>query len=276
MQGRRVGPQVALALSLLAPLAVGCQGMNNTPIYFASPDPILTVTGMNDAMGNPPRIENGMTLQFRNPTDAEQKALDTQTAALGFDVPWIQRDHVHIELTYQVTYTPLPNQGPDDDPNDIPQFTIGVDGANEYTKYDSNIVAMTLGQGSNDPPQYIPLIPVTPQKLAQGQTTSGTVREDDFNEAELDLDAIGRWMAPFNAVLINNSQVNPIGLDMVPPNVVIPALIEVDVSFTANRNMTCTYDIRVRDDNGQLLHDTTNTLFSPTPTMFVPAIPAKT
>lgn len=266
--GNQVGRQVALALSLLTPLALGCQGMN-TPIYFASPEPILTVTGMNDAMGNPPRIENGMTLQFRNPTDAEKKALDMQTAALGFAAPWIQRDHVHIELTYQVTYTPLPGQGPDDDPNDIPQFTIGIDGANEYTKYNSNIVAMTLAQG-NDAPQYIPLIPVTPQTLAQGQTVSGTVREDDFNEAELDLDAMGRWMAPFNAVLINNSQVNPIGLSMVPANVVIPALIEIDVSFTANRNMTCTYDIRVRDDNGQLLHDTTNTLFSPTPTLFVP------
>ncbi len=169
-----------------------------------------------------------------------------------------------------MTYTPLSNQGPDDDPNDIPQFSLGIDGANEYTKYDENIVAMTLGEGNNDPPQYIPLIPVTPQTLAQGQTISGTVREDDFNEAELDLDAMGRWMAPFNAVLINNSQVNPIGLDMVPPNVVIPALIEVDVNFTANRNMTCTYDIRVRDDDGQLLHDTTNTLFSPTPTLFVP------
>ena len=68
------------------------------------------MTGANDAMGNPPRIENGMTLQFRNPTDAEQKTLDMQTAALGFDVPWIQRDHVHIEMTYQVTYTPLPSR----------------------------------------------------------------------------------------------------------------------------------------------------------------------
>jgi hypothetical protein len=268
---RQVVGQLTLtwALSLLTPLALGCQGMNNTPIYFASPDPILSVTGANDAMGNPPRVENGMTLRFRNPTAVEQQTLDMQSAALGFDAPWIQRDHVHIELVYQVTYTPLPDQGPDDDPNDVPQFTIGIDGANEYTKYDSNIVAMTLAEG-NDPPQYIPLIPVTPQTLAQGQTVSGTVREDDFNEAELDLDAMGRWMAPFNAVLINNSQVNPIGLEMVPPNVVIPALIEIDVSFTANRNMTCTYDIRVRDDNGQLLHDTTNTLFSPTPTLFVP------
>ncbi len=250
-------------MSLLAPLALGslgCQGMN-TPIYFASPVmPALAVTGMDDAMGNPPRIENGLTLQFRNPTAAEQKALDTQTAALGFMVPWIERDHVHIELVYQVTNT---------DSKDG-TFGIDIDGANEYTKYDENIVAMTLGEGNNDPPQYIPLIPVTPQLLGAGQTVSGTVREDDFNEAELDLDAIGRWMAPFNAVLINNSQVNPIGLSMVPPNVVIPALIEVDVSFTATAQMTCSYDIRVRDDDDQLLHDAGDTLFSPTPTLFVP------
>ena len=247
------------ALTLLLPLALGC-GMN-TPVYFPAPTmPALEVTGGTDAMGNLMRAENGMSLRYRNPTMAEQQALDAQTAALGFDVPWIQRDHVHIELTYQVTNTD----------SKAGMWNIGVDGANEYTKYDENIVAMTLGMGNNDPPQYIPLIPVTPQVLGAGQSISGTVREDDFNEAELDLDAIGRWMAPFNAVLINNSQVNPIGLSMVPANVVIPALIEIDVSFSADAAMKCDYDIRVRDDNNQLLHDTTNTLFSPTPTLFVP------
>jgi hypothetical protein len=268
---RAVDYALALALPLALPLALGCQSVN-TPIYFSSDTvmPALAVTGMNDAMGNPPRAENGMTLRFRNPSDIEQKALDMQSSALGFLVPWIQRDHVHIELLYECTYTPLPTQGPDNDPNDVPQFSLGLDGANEYTKYDENIVAMTLGMGNNDPPQYIPLIPVTPQKIAQNQTVSGTVREDDFNEAELDLDAIGRWMAPFNAVLINNSQVNPIGLNMVPANVVIPALIEIDVNLTANRNVSCKYDIRVRDDNDQLLHDSAQTLFSPTPTLFVP------
>jgi hypothetical protein len=256
---RAVGHALALAL----PLALGCQSIN-TPIYFPSPTmPLLEVTGAADAMGNEPRIENGMTLQFRNPTDAEQKGLDMQTAALGFDVPWIQRDRVHIEMTYQVTNT---------DSKDG-TWGMGIDGANQYTKYDENIVAMTLGMGNNDPPQYIPLIPVTPQILKAGQTVSGTVREDDFNEAELDLDALGRWMAPFNAVLINNSQVNPIGLSMVPPNVVIPALIEIDVSFTADAAMSCKYDIRVRDDNDQLLHDSADTLFSPTPTLFVPPPP---
>jgi hypothetical protein len=269
---RTVRNALPLALSLLAPLAIGCSGMN-TPIYFSSATvtPALEVTGMADAMGNAPRIENGMTLQFRNPNKTEQQTLDTQTAALGFDVPWIQRDHVHIELLYDCTYTPLKeNQPSDTDPNDVPQFSLGIDGANEYTKYDENIVAMTLGMGNNDAPQYIPLIPVTPQKIAQNQTVSGSVREDDFNEAELDLDAMGRWMAPFNAVLINNSQVDPVGLNMVPSNVVIPALIEIDVNLMANRNVSCKYDIRVRDDDNQLLHDTVNTLFSPTPVLFVP------
>jgi hypothetical protein len=256
----------------LATLALGCV---NAPLYFASPTPILAVTGQNDAMGNQPRIENGLTLQFRNPNKTEQKDLDTQSAALGFDVPWIERAHVHLELTYEVTNTePPPASGPDAgapfDPNDPPTFSIGIDGANEYTKYDENVVAMALGAGNNNAPTIIPLIPVTPQIVLGGQTVSGTVREDDFNEAELDLDAMGRWMAPFNAVLINNSQVNPIGLEMVPANVVIPALTEIDVNFTATRAMTCTYVVRVRDDNDQLLHQSSDTLFATTPTLFQP------
>jgi hypothetical protein len=263
---RDFGLGCPLALAALAPLGLGCQDLN-TPIYFMSPTPILAVTGTADAMGNPPRIENGLTLQFRNPTKDEQTELDTQMTTLGFDVPWIQRDHVHLEMTYQVTNT-------DSKPG---TWSIGIDGANEYTKYDENIVAMVLGQGNNDAPQYIPLIPVTPQILGPGQSVSGTVREDDFNEAELDLYGIGKWMSPFNAVLINNSQVNPIGImGFVPPNAqfpsvpVIPALIEIDVNFTADAMMTCNYAIRVRDDDDQLLHDTTDTLFSPTPTLFVP------
>ncbi|HEY6474997.1 MAG TPA: hypothetical protein VI456_00360 [Polyangia bacterium] len=268
MTGCRARYAPVLALTFLAPLALGCQGMN-TPIYFSSATvtPALEVDGVATMTG-PPRIENGMTLRFRNPTKAEQQAIDAQKAALGgtFDVPWIQRDHVHIEMAYQVTNTDTK----------AGMWNIGIDGANEYTKYDENIVAMTLGMGNNDAPQYIPLIPVTPQILGPGESVSGTVREDDFNEAELDLDAIGRFMAPFNAVLINNSQVNPIGLSMVPANVVIPALIEIDVNFTADAAMSCKYDLRVRDDNDQLLHDSADTLFSPTPTLFVPPAPMPT
>jgi hypothetical protein len=257
------------AVIVLAPLLCAACDMN-TPLYFPSPMPALEVTGMPDAKGNPSRAENGLSLQFRNPTAKEQMALDQQAASLGFDVPWIQRDNVHIELTYQVTNNDDPNNP---SLNDVPQFMIGLDGANEYTKYDENIVSQALQQGNNDPPAVIPLIPVTPQLIQAGQTISGTVREDDFAEAELDLYAIGKWMAPFTAVLINNSQVNPIGLEMVPANAVIPALIEIDVNFTANRPMTCVYTVRVRDDHNQLLYQSTDTLFSPAPALFQPPPP---
>ncbi len=263
--------RVGQAVILCAPLALcaACDQLN-TPVYFPAPTPALEVSGMPDAQGAPSHAESGLTLRFRNPTSAEQMQLDQQAAALGFDVPWIQRDHVHIELSYQVTSNEPPGSPPS---NDIPQFAIGIDGANEYTKYDENIVSQALQQGNNDPPPVIPLLPVTPQTIAPGQTISGTVREDDFAEAELDLYAIGKWMAPFTAVLINNSQVNPIGLEMVPKNGVIPALVEIDVNFTANRPMTCVYVVRVRDDNNQLLHISTDTLFSPTPALFQPPAP---
>jgi hypothetical protein len=255
----------------VAPFALACSA--NTPIYFPSPEPDMVVPGL-DANGNPSRAENGLSLRFRNPTQQEAQTIASEAATLGFKVPWIARDHVHLSLTYEVTdlETPSnPDGGSPSNPNDPAEFNIGIDGGNEFERYNENIVAMTLQQGNDDAPTYIPLIPVTPQTIAPGQTITGTVREDDFNEAELDLYAIGEWMAPFNAVLINNSQVNPIGLEMVPANAIIPALVEVDVNFMANRMMKCVYDVRVRDDNDQLLHETTDTLFTPSPTLIVPA-----
>jgi hypothetical protein len=51
---------------------------------------------------------------------------------------------------------------------------------------------------------------------------------------------------------------------------VLPALIEIDVNFSADAMMTCNYAVRVRDDDDQLLHDSGDTLFSPTPALFQP------
>ena len=116
-----------------------------------------------------------------------------------------------------------------------------------------------------------------PRTLGAGQTYQGTLREDDFIESELDLDAMGRWMAPFAAVLINRSDVNPIGLEMVPPNVVIPAMQEIDVTLIAEQHMTCTFMVRVRSDDDQLLDESGDAnLFVPTPVVYVPNIPLPT
>ncbi|HVZ71037.1 MAG TPA: hypothetical protein VHJ20_01570 [Polyangia bacterium] len=256
-----------------APLAAGCTGgalSFNGPIYFDNPTPVLELQG-NEMI---PRITNGFSLRFRQPTQDEQKTLDDEKQARGgkYDIPWVSRDKVHLELLFTV-------KNLDTTPG---TFDVLVDGANQYTKYDENVVAMTTGMAgnANDPPVYVSLMNLHPSPLPMtldpGGVYQGVIREDDFNEGELDLDAIGRWQAPYAAVLINRSEVNPIGLEMVPADVVVPALMEVDVTLTANKHMTCEWALRVRDDDDRLLHVDGDHLFHANPTLFVPVIPPKT
>jgi hypothetical protein len=249
---------VALALVTVS-AGLGCQAMN-TPIYFNGTS-VLTTMGGNGMERVGPDI---LALRFRNPSASEQKDLDARRAAAApVKVPWIARDNVHLELA--VTVTNLDTQ--------MGVFNVMVDGANEFIKYDENVVAMALQQGNNDAPTYIPLMEQHLQMLGPGQTFQGLFREDDFIEAENDLNDIDQFMAPFAAVLINRSDVNPIGLEMVPPNVVVPAMIEMDVTFTADVKMQCQYQLRVRDDQDQLLHQTGDTKFNPTPVVFQPMLP---
>jgi hypothetical protein len=245
----------AVMLALASAPALSCTGIN-TPIYFNAPAP-LELQGTED----PARVTNGLTLRFRAPNQKERMELNAQSDALGFEVPWVARDKVHLEVLFTV-------QNLDDKAG---TFDVLVDGATEFTKYDQNAVAMGLG---GDEPQYFPLMNLHPAPLPKvlqpGETYQGVVREDDFAEGAGDLDAMGRWMAPFAAVLINRSEVNPIGMEMVPPNVVTPALMEIDVTFTATSHMTCTWTARVRDDEDRLWHVEGDPRFEPSPALFVP------
>jgi hypothetical protein len=261
--------------ALLAPIALAAAatsfGCINAPVYFNSPAPLLEVTAGQD----PPRSTNGFTLDFRRPTPDEQKVLDARRAAmnpadLDKRVPWVSRDKVHLELLFTV-------KNVDTTPG---TFDLLVDGATEFTKFDENVVAMVLGAGgnANDPPQYLPLMNLhpspLPKTLAPGETYQGTLREDDFNEGALDLDAMGRF-APdrFASLLINRSEVKPEDLAMVPADVVTPQLLEVDVTLSANKHMTCEWTLRVRDDDDRLWHVTGDHHFHPTPALFVPMLP---
>jgi hypothetical protein len=115
----------------------------------------------------------------------------------------------------------------------------------------------------------LPLIQGIPVMIDPGKTYQGVVREDDFAEAEFDLDAIGRWMAVPAEVLINRSEVNPIGLEMVPANEIVPAMYRILFTLEADVHMTCTYIIRVRDKN-QRLQTGSGTVYAPTPMDYTP------
>jgi len=276
----------------LAAAAFGCQELN-TPLYFAGP----TVFA---AGGEETLPTSGVALRFRTPTMQEQMKLDAERAAKGYDmdIPWISRDKVHVEVSYKVSFR-CPVEGePDFDPDpaacrlpDTATFTLIVDGASEYAKYDTEIVSAALQEGPNDPPVFLPLIATVPQTLSFGSSFSGIVREDDFAEGELDLDALGRWNDPdtasptFAGVLINRSEVPPyIGMGMVPgytknggtttrvnPNLlVVPAMYEIDLRLKADSRMVLEYFVRVRDDDDRLKHNDADRLYEPSPTLFQP------
>jgi hypothetical protein len=279
-QGRLV--RLAL-LSPLAALAVACQGAN-TPIYFNGPtgDALLTAAGGEQL---PPH--NGMKLRFRNPTQKESDALARERDERGYDadIPWVSRDKVHLELSYVVRNL--------SDHDGV--FNLMVNGATEYTKYDMDVVAMALGEKPGEIGTLFPLMESKPQTVAAGGSFSGVIREDDFDEAELDTDALGRWLDTdtFAAVLINRSEINngpggrPLGLGKVPgfrtdydpgqdpARLVVPAFVEIDVSLQVQADdtpMTAEYLVRVRDDDDRLLHVDGYSLYETSPALFEPAI----
>jgi hypothetical protein len=273
--GNRAALVWGLALGATSLLA--CSDLN-TPLYFQG-------TAF-EAQGNEDMLPTqGLSLRFRAPTDKEQMALDAERDSKGYDmdIPWVSRDKVHVEVSYKVTN--LSDQ--------TSAFTLIVDGADQYTKYDTQVVSMALQQGANDPPQFLPLIAIVPQMLAPGASYSGVVREDDFAEGEVDLDALGRWNDPnpasptFAGVLINRSEVPPhTGMGMVPgfsinsagqavfnPNVlVVPAMIEVDLRLKTDVHMGVEWFVRVRDDDDRLWHNDADPVFDYTPTLFQPTV----
>lgn len=253
----RIGAALALALASTS----GCQALN-TPSYFSAAAP-LEAGGMDDMGNRRPDGIGSVVLRFRTPTRLEQQQIDADHQRLGFAVPWLRRDRLHSEILYTV-------KNLDDAPG---VFTVRVDGANEYTKYDEAMVAAAF-TAQNQDPVTLPLMRGGPQMLAAGATVEGTLREDDVVEASLDLYAMGSWMASFASVLINRSDVNPVGLEMVPANAIIPAMDEFDVTLSADKHMRCDFLVRVRDDDGRLYQDG-DQLFMPTPATYAPMIPPR-
>jgi len=269
-------------LSPLAALAtLGCQV--NTPIYFNGPvdDNVLMAVGGEEL---PPH--NGVTLRFRNPTDKEREALAQERDKRGYDadIPWVARDKVHIELSYVVRNL--------SDHDGV--FNLMVNGATEYTKYDMDVVAMAIAERDDEVGDLFPLMESKPQTVPAGGSFSGIIREDDFNEAALDTDALGRWLDEdtFAGVLINRSEVHPkdihpIGMGKVPgfrteydvgkdpARLVVPTFVEIDVSLQVRGQdtpMTAEYVVRVRDDDDRLLHLDGDSLYQTSPALFEPAI----
>ena len=243
-----------LALALV--LAGACSA--NEPVYFPPAGPLESggMAGEGAAM---------LAVPFRTPSEEDRAALDAEGQKLGQQLPWLRADRVSMSLLYTIT-----NLG-----DAQGTARLEVDGASEFAAYDVGALRaaamMMMGQ-QVDEETLLALIRPTPVTLAPGELYRGIVREDDFDEAALDLDAIARFGAVPASVLINLSSQNPIGLEMIPPQHVRPALFQVNVRFTASQPMRLEFLLRVRDEDRQLAKGG-DVVYTPNPPGYMPPAP---
>jgi hypothetical protein len=251
---------VSRAGSPLAAVALGLAGLAcsaNEPRYFPPGAPLESGDGDMPAAVT-------LAVPFRTPSDKDREKLASEGQKLGQELPWLRSDRVAVSLLYTIT-----NLG-----EQTGAARLEVDGASEFAAYDAAGLraAAAMGGQDTDDEAVLALIRPTPVTLAAGEVYRGTVREDDFDEAALDLDAIARFGAVPASVLINLSSVNPIGLEMVPPGHVRPALFQVTVRFVASQRMRLDFLLRVRDEDRQLARGS-DPVFTPDPPGYMPPPP---
>jgi hypothetical protein len=249
---------VALVPAVLTLAA--CQA--NNPTYFGPPAPIEV--GQTDVMGMVVgAATSAVTLDFRPPTVSEQETLLNEGTKSGHAVPWLRADHEALELIYTAK-----NLG-----DKRATATLLIDGASELVSYDTAVISMANLMLPRDQRAIVlALVRPTPITVEPGETVTGSVGEDDFREAALDLDAIGRWMATPAQVLLNRSETNRIGLERVPAGLVVPAIFRVQVTVAADEHMKFELLLRVRDEDSQLRGGQGGP-FQPQPRAYMPEVP---
>ena len=242
-----------LALGLLLAGAGACN--MNEPSYFPAPGPVVIGDA---AMGESFAV---VDLPFRGPNDSEQAALREESQMKGFTVPWLRTDNVAVSILYTIT-----NLG--DQPA---QATLEVDGASEFANYD--VIALRAQMemaaiNNEEEVDVLPLLEIKPNLIQPGEQYTGMFREDDLEEAALDLDALARFGAAPAAVLVNQSKKSNIGLEAMPPLHVRPALWRVRVALSGNGHLRLDVVVRVRDEASQLA--TSGTAWAPDPPAYTP------
>jgi hypothetical protein len=228
---------VPLAL-LLAGVTTGC----NNPRYLEQNRPLET----QDAMQALLEDTDLWVLPARQPTAEEADRLaEEQTAlALPMAVPWLGvRD---VELQIEWTLKNLENR-------EI-EARVTINGGNEFGDYDKTLFVDPTEpvEDQTPPPDLLGGGKLFP--MAALEIRRGVFREDELREAALDLEAITRYPPPgagMNApfqVLVRHSSASRIGLEAVPENDVIPAMVRLNILLEATGRAVFDYSVRVREN----------------------------
>jgi len=253
-------------LLLLITVASGC----NTPSYLFETRPLETLQDPM-AMGQGGFLADTdlYIIPVRRPTMDEQTLRTEEQTALGLmqPIPWVGLRDFDIEVQYSLKNLE----------NGKVTATLAVNGGSEFGDFlPDNYVDMTAKLEDQTPPPS--LLGGTPIELAANETQTGVFREDQVGEASQDLEAIIRYPAPAGPigtafqVLLRNSSASRIGLEGIPAQNVMPAMVRYQLTLTASGHVVCDYSVRVRDHASKLAHPTDPDLFVDTAAVIAPPV----
>jgi len=242
--------------SLIALLALLCAACNE-PTYTNARGAVEvspTVNGMATGPSKPTEeaILPILELDTNDPDDFRVRRMENQQlamdrAAAAGTTPEMAPFLLRGDIAIQVDWT-LKNLEDMDG-----QATVQLNGSNEFVRYEPTM--QMLGMDEDPPPA---LLGGTPFAVPAGGTVNGTFREDQLDEAMLDLDYIrrtpdpaptmpGMMVAPicprcgnpFRAVLERPSPMTADGL--------VAGMTRVSITLNANRHMVLDFVVRLRE-----------------------------
>jgi hypothetical protein len=254
-------------MTRLFSLVVLLSGCNN-PTYLTQKRPLETLA---DPMGQGFAADTDLyVLPLRRPSMEERMALDDErrTRNLMMEVPWAATRDLAVQIEYSLKNL--------DDGRTTVYFS--VNGGNEFGDYVPDLyIDPTADADDQTPPP--PLLGGTPIELTGRETRVGVIREDQINEASLDLEAITRYPAngdvlatPF-MVIAHDSTASRIGLDAIPANDVVPLMVRFQLNLSATGHVVCDYNVRVRvlgDPDDKLADPTARGLYVSTAASLTP------
>lgn len=206
-------------------------------------------------------VERRIDLPISNPADSVYA--DLAQGAQGRDLPfprlpWVERGDVETQIDFTISSL-------DDEAHDI---GVIVNGYNEFHEYVPGVIEI-----EDEPvPQFSQWERL--YDLDPGQRITGTIREDELDEAAVDLATVVNG-APNSATIVyfeNKSGEDPRAKPFIPS--VIPGLVGVRIGLLAleQANVVLEATIRVRDVNDKLAGDG-EVVMMPMPEEFMPVVP---
>jgi hypothetical protein len=233
------------------------------PIYLAAEPPSI-VTG-DGTDGGVAALVLTVPMLVEDDEAAERRAAIAEELDLPLeDIPTVRRDETDLEVEWTLT-----NDGEED-----AVARLAVIAANELFRYDPTVFAE---DEEDEPP---PLMGGRPIDVPAGRAVSGVFREDELAEAAQDLDAFTRGGVVAQRALVTRWPTRDVtggegGILPEIPSRAVPLLLELVLSVEADRPLTVTALLRVRDRSNRLDENAVDpgTLVPASTTVYVPPVP---